>query len=339
MEIEFDNFVKYKDIESCLVYNSTISDVKPLISIAIPTYRRPSLLRDSIESAVNQTLISSIEILIVDNDESSEFSDQIVDIVSEFNGVSIKYYRNSENIGMFGNWNRCFELSSSDYVVILNDDDLLHPEFARYALENINNASMLVTSHTQFNERSDVNFVATECRLNSQPKKVSLGDILCKNLANGSLGVLFNRKVAIDLGGFPESAFPISDYSFLVKNYMHGKLMVSDANLSYYRWGSNESMKAEVLDGFIVKGYALCNNLINESKRGVVVRKISIFLIKIIYSDTSLQYKNINDKYLPFASIAKVTNRTERIIVVFSTRNRFFAALSKRVLKFIWRRY
>ena len=34
----------------------------------------------------------------------------------------MKYYKNEKNIGMYGNWNRCIELSNGEYLTILNDD-------------------------------------------------------------------------------------------------------------------------------------------------------------------------------------------------------------------------
>ena len=36
---------------------------------------------------------------------------------------NIKYYQNEKNIGLFGNWNRCVELSTSKWVAMLHSDD------------------------------------------------------------------------------------------------------------------------------------------------------------------------------------------------------------------------
>ena len=48
-----DNFAKYKHVESVRLYGEH-NAVPPKVSITIPTYRRPELLKEAVESAVNQ---------------------------------------------------------------------------------------------------------------------------------------------------------------------------------------------------------------------------------------------------------------------------------------------
>ena len=41
----------------------------------------------------------------------------------------ISYYKNKENLGMFGNWNRCLELARGEWVCILHSDDKIMPNY------------------------------------------------------------------------------------------------------------------------------------------------------------------------------------------------------------------
>ena len=70
-----------------------------LLTIAIPTYKRPELLRESILSAVNQQTSHSYTIIIVDNDPNTSV-DHINDLLSTFKHSDITYYRNNTNIGL-----------------------------------------------------------------------------------------------------------------------------------------------------------------------------------------------------------------------------------------------
>lgn len=97
--------------------------MNPLVSICIPTYQRPDLLRQAIESCLKQTY-QPIEIIVCDdsNDDASER------LVQEFGLPQIiRYYRNQPALGQAGNVNRLFDLAQGDRLVLLHDDDLLLP--------------------------------------------------------------------------------------------------------------------------------------------------------------------------------------------------------------------
>ena len=92
-----------------------------LLTIAIPVFERFEYFNSALESVINQSV--RCHVIVVDNC-SSHF--KFRDICNE-RGVT--YYRNDENIGLFPNWNRCFELAESEYVMILGDDDILSPNY------------------------------------------------------------------------------------------------------------------------------------------------------------------------------------------------------------------
>lgn len=98
----------------------------PIISIVIPTYRNPSALKRAILSILSQEKFDNFEIIVVDNDDCSDKNENQM-IIEQFNNHKILYYKNKKNIGMTGNWNRCFELSRSEWVFMLHTDDELLP--------------------------------------------------------------------------------------------------------------------------------------------------------------------------------------------------------------------
>lgn len=106
-----------------LIYGKAIV-FTPLISIAIPTYKRVSLLKEAIESALSQRRCSPYEVIVLDNDQS----DRILEVVSLFDPSRIGVYQNSTNLGMWGNMNRALDLAKGEWILMLHDDDLLLPD-------------------------------------------------------------------------------------------------------------------------------------------------------------------------------------------------------------------
>lgn len=122
---------KYDGIESKLVLGR---HREPPIgfSIIIPTYKRVSSLREAIQSALNQRYSQWYEIVIVDNNADDELVFQkVYGLISSFQDDRIVYYRNEKNIGIYGNTLRAGQLAKGARIVLLNDDDILHPMYLR----------------------------------------------------------------------------------------------------------------------------------------------------------------------------------------------------------------
>jgi glycosyltransferase involved in cell wall biosynthesis len=100
------------------------------LTIAIPVFERKEYFEAALQSAINQEI--PVNIIVVDNASSHSFFE---DTVNACGYNQIKYFRNAENLGMYGNWNRCAELCETEFVMILGDDDLLVTEYSKVFLE------------------------------------------------------------------------------------------------------------------------------------------------------------------------------------------------------------
>lgn len=95
----------------------------PSYTIAIPVYERIFGFKEALQSAI--MVDGCTEILVVD-DNSSHL--QFEDICKSFDDSRVKYVRNGENLGLFGNWNRGIETAKSEFISILCSDDLIAPD-------------------------------------------------------------------------------------------------------------------------------------------------------------------------------------------------------------------
>lgn len=98
--------------------------VKPLFTIAIPTFNRAEWLGRCVGSALAQTN-DSFEVLVSDNGSD----DDTPQVLAEFSDARLITIRQPSNIGPIANWNACLEHARGEFIVMLSDDDHLAPHF------------------------------------------------------------------------------------------------------------------------------------------------------------------------------------------------------------------
>lgn len=210
-----------------------------------------------------------IEILVVDNDPAS--SGRVAQGVTVGANQRLRYFVNAENIGMFGNWNRCIELARGEWFAILNDDDLLDPDFARRVLDILATCSAvdaLICSKRTLDQRIDVAERAGQqsCTTRLLKKimfrgrrwrRITARHLFWGNVIGNSVGLICRTSDLRALGGFDPADYPSADY------YVHARLatqrrlgQIPDV-LASIRVAENESMKRDVLHGFLRTGYRM----------------------------------------------------------------------------------
>jgi SAM-dependent methyltransferase len=107
----------------------------PSVSICITTYDRASLIRQCIESVLQQTF-PRVEVIVVDDGST----DQTRRVLESF-GSAIRVFYNDKNEGVSFSKNRALTMSSADsrYVGVLDSDDYFHPSFVERCVEYLEN--------------------------------------------------------------------------------------------------------------------------------------------------------------------------------------------------------
>jgi glycosyltransferase involved in cell wall biosynthesis len=176
---------------------------KEKITIAIPTFNRSDLLIISLQSAIDQDW-ENFNIVVLDNASS----DDTRDVVESFEDHRIKYVRNERNIGLFRNWNRAIEINKSPYLCILQDDDVLHPEFLS---ECCNALNRYPSAGFAFTSVSGIDFNGNELPIQNfsgaKGGKIDGRDYLHRIVAGEdvvihSSSVLMRSKTLLDVGSF-----------------------------------------------------------------------------------------------------------------------------------------
>ena len=103
----------------------------PEVSVVIPTFNRPALLEEAVQSVLAQTSTAN-EIIIVNDGSRTEYRAKISDMARL--GPRIFIYHFSSNKGASAARNFGLENAKGDYILFLDDDDLLHPEMLESCL-------------------------------------------------------------------------------------------------------------------------------------------------------------------------------------------------------------
>ena len=105
--------------------NRSNSDA-PLVSVVLPTYDRPALVRKAVASVGAQTY-PNVELLVVD-DCSPTPVEQALEGLSLGPSIAVRVLRHEENRGGNAARNTGIRVAAGEYVAFLDDDDRWHPE-------------------------------------------------------------------------------------------------------------------------------------------------------------------------------------------------------------------
>ncbi len=94
----------------------------PRLTVALPTCNGARHLREALAGLREQ---SGVDFDLIVSDDRSD--DDTPAIVREVFGDRARVSVNPERLGLAGNWNRCVELSRTEWVAIFHQDDVMRP--------------------------------------------------------------------------------------------------------------------------------------------------------------------------------------------------------------------
>ncbi len=101
---------------------NTKFDYMPKFSIVVPLYNTPkAFLKDMIESVLNQSY-QNFELVLIDASDKIDLSN----IINSYNSKKIIYKKLKENKSISENTNEGFNISTGDYISLLDHDDVLY---------------------------------------------------------------------------------------------------------------------------------------------------------------------------------------------------------------------
>ncbi|MCI5741244.1 MAG: glycosyltransferase [Lachnospiraceae bacterium] len=209
--------------------------MKPLVSVCIPAYNNAGYIKDTILSVLGQTY-QNIELVVVDDCST----DNTVEVLESIEDDRLKIYKNEKNLGMVGNWNRCLELVTGEYVKLICADDLIEKDAiekeakAMYRHPSVN----LVESDTKL---VDINGKKTG-EFHRYPKsgvvdgrKLAKKSLILKNFYGAPVNNLIRRSALEKTGGFDTTFTYILDFDMWLRLSCTGDVYIIHEPLNSFR--------------------------------------------------------------------------------------------------------
>lgn len=173
-----------------------------IVSVIIPTYKRPTFLKNAIESVLNQTYKDLELIVVSDNEKDDVFEHETRKIVEQYrNDNRLIYLEGIGNQGACYSRNRGLKSAKGAYVNFLDDDDILLPTKIerQIALIKKRDKKPAVVGCYAAIKNADGHVYRIERP--EYDKNYILFSQLKKNISTTSIN-LINRDVCLQAGGF-----------------------------------------------------------------------------------------------------------------------------------------
>lgn len=279
----------------------------PLVTILIPTYKRPDLLSQALESALNQKGFDDYQIIIADNEgRPIEEETPTAKIVKKYQEEKIIYYRHSQEV-MF-RADSAVRLARSQWIVFLHDDDVLaenHLAVMTNIVKKHKEIKFLGCPMKDFT--SEWNFGNEKKPIYSYTVSRYLKNMTCLGEWSGWLGALISRKHYIAIGGMPVIAAMVGDMMMAAK-FLHrfgAYGCISNRPLYYYRRGKQQMTYAfkNKLETNRIEEYYFYKYAINKYHRvthKIWERNIAYVILEECkwYSSSNIYQANIDIDYI-----------------------------------------
>ena len=197
----------------------------PRVSVCIPTYNYGRFLGDAIDSVLAQEY-EAFELIVVDNASD----DDTPAVVAAREDPRLRAHRNNRNLGLFGNFARCLELATGEFVKFLAADDWLHPAYLREAMalvERYPTAAIVSGPGFYVDANGDIyalgstGVFATELVPGEEALRAQAEHL---NVVGMPSAALLRRDALDAVGGFDERFAPASDVHLWGKLLAHHDL-------------------------------------------------------------------------------------------------------------------
>ena len=218
-----------------LIEDIPLGDCSALISVVLATYNGESFLSEQLDSVVAQSY-SNVEIIISD-DASTDSTIAIIKAYQEKYGVEkIKANFNKENLGYTRNFEKAISLSSGDYLVFCDQDDIWLPDKIAIQYQTLSESNGLAVFSDAFlvdaNAR-DLDMSLWEAVLGSgPPKKIDYRAFYLANCVTGCT-LMIQRQLLDAALPFPKSV-PHDWWLAYHAAYQEG-LVFTERKLLHYR--------------------------------------------------------------------------------------------------------
>jgi glycosyltransferase involved in cell wall biosynthesis len=215
------------------------------IAICIPTFNQGAFVRQAVESALAQTG-AACEIWVADDAST----DNTAEVMRRFApDERVRYHRHERNLGIAGNNNWLLRQPGTEFIVRLDSDDLLAPDYARTLSAELRRNSQAGYAHAAVREIDQTGSVRRDRLLGRKPGYEAPGDALRAMSSGYRVAAnicMFRRAVLHQLGFYREKMNFAEDWDLAVRiaDAGWGNVYCGGPLASYRVWSDAGNVRA-----------------------------------------------------------------------------------------------
>lgn len=252
-----------------------------MVSVLTAVYNGELFLSKTIECILKQTY-SDIELLMIDDCSN----DNSLSIIKEYakKDKRIRYFVNKNNIGVDRSMNILINNAIGDYLLILDQDDLIDKNHIEKMINYMKpGVAAVYCDYVKINSNDEIISEKKHCHQN----EFEIKDMVKFNPVP-VIGILLNKQIVLDSGCYTEfkEFLHYGEWYLWIKMVERGRfVMCEDAVAKYRRHDFNISKEFETRKKHVSKFYRLCQKRALSSKKLSLKYKIKYFIL--------LTYRNI----------------------------------------------
>ncbi len=235
-------------VEELQAQRNTVFDQTIKFSIIVPLYNTPiNFLKEMIDSVISQTY-ENWELCLADGSDSEH--DDVGETVRSYmcSDSRIIYKKLEKNLGISENTNACIDMSSGDYIALLDHDDLLHPSALFEIMKAIcdKDADYIYTDEIIFKSPKIDDILNVNAKPDYGPDTLRGINYICHFSA-------FSRELMDKTGRFRSEYDGSQDHDLILRLTANAHNVVHIPKLLYY-WRSHANSVASSISA---KSYAI----------------------------------------------------------------------------------
>ena len=239
----------------------------PEITVIMPVYNGEKFISESIDSVLNQTFTNFRLLILNDNSQ-----DQTSKILEEYkkNDSRIDVITKSQNVGPANLRNEGITLSKTEYIALLDADDIALPTRFEKQLDFLKNNPEYGVCGTWFTFFGDKKNKTVKHEENHEQLKIQM----LSNCCIGNPTVMFKKSHLGELR-FENAYVPAEDYGLWSQLIAKTKFYNIQESLLLYRWHPNNISQTKVE---------------NLKKAEVIIKKKQLLNLGFLLDDASINY-------------------------------------------------
>lgn len=203
-----------------------------MVSVIIPTYKRPKMLGRAIESVLLQTYRDLELIIVDDNNDNDEFRVETEIFMKRYEvDPRIKYIKHHYNKNGAAARNTGILNAKGEFLAFLDDDDYYLPDKIEKQINAIKYLDETWGGASCHHVRKYKDYIYKAISINNKENGNYCYEFLSEEISMPSSTLLFKKSVFEKVGYFDEQFYRHQDLEFLVRYFRHFKMAIVNETL------------------------------------------------------------------------------------------------------------